>query len=155
VRLSTRPLVTAAAALAVTVGLLMPGSSASGDSAAQVQPYLQQVLSSATAAQVLTVMVHADDITTARSAVSTSGLTLVTTFDKIGVAVAKGTPSRVADASAAPGVTYLEGNQPISFHAYRYVNGDAYSAVGPFSSSRDKGTGLVDVVAAARQLGAS
>ena len=114
-RFATRPLATAAAALAVTVGLVIPGSSASGASAAQVQPYLAKVLSNATAAQVLTVMVHADDITTARSAVSASGLKLVTTFDKIGVAVAKGTQSQVTAAGQQPGVTYLEGNQPISF----------------------------------------
>jgi subtilisin family serine protease len=115
VRFATRPLATAAAALAVSVGLVIPGSSASGASAAPVQPYLANVLSTATAAQVLTVMVHADDISTARSAVSASGLQLVTTFDKIGVAVAKGTESQVTAAGAQPGVTYLEGNQPISF----------------------------------------
>ena len=108
-RFATRPLATAAAALAVTVGLVIPGSSAAGASAAQVQPYLAKVLSDATAAQVLTVMVHADDITTARSAVSASGLKLVTTFDKIGVAVAKGTQGQVTAAGQQPGVTYLEG----------------------------------------------
>ena len=79
-----------------------------------MQPYLAKVLGNATAAQVLTVMVHADDVTTARSAVSASGLKLVTTFDKIGVAVAKGTQSQVTAAGQQPGVTYLEGNQPIS-----------------------------------------
>jgi subtilisin family serine protease len=115
VRHAIRPLATAAAALAVTVGLVIPGSSASGASAVPVQPYLQKVLAKATAAQVLTVMVHANDISTARSAVSASGLTLVTTFDKIGVAVAKGTQSQVTAAGKQPGVTYLEGNQPIRF----------------------------------------
>jgi serine protease AprX len=39
--------------------------------------------------------------------------------------------------------------------AHKYPNGDPYTAVGPFTSSRDKGTGLVDVVAAARALGAT
>jgi hypothetical protein len=38
--------------------------------------------------------------------------------------------------------------------AYKYANGDPYTALGPFTSSRDKGPELVDVVAAARQLGA-
>lgn len=114
-RFTTRPLVTAAAALAVTAGLVIPGSSASGTSAAPVQPYLQKVLNNATTAAVLTVMVHAKDIQTAKSAVSASGLTLVTTFDKIGVAVARGTQSQVTTADHQPGVTYLEGNQPIRF----------------------------------------
>ena len=123
-RLTTRPLVTAAAALAVTAGLVIPGSSASGASVAPVQPYLQvapvqpylqKVMSNATATAVLTVMVHADDIKTAKSAVSASGLTLVTTFNKIGVAVARGTQSQVTTAGHQPGVTYLEGDQPIKF----------------------------------------
>lgn len=114
-RLTTRPLVTAAAALAVTAGLVIPGSSASGSSAAPVQPFLQKLMSKATAAGVLTVMVHAKDIQTARSAVMTSGLTLVTTFNKIGVAVARGTQGQVNTADHQPGVTYLEGNQPIRF----------------------------------------
>jgi serine protease AprX len=64
---------------------------------------------------VLTVMVHANDIRTARSAVSVSGLALVTTFNKIGVAVARGSQSQVTAADHQPGVTYLEGNQPIRF----------------------------------------
>jgi subtilisin family serine protease len=115
VRLATHPLVTAAAALAVAAGLVIPGSSASGASAAAVQPYLQKVMSQGTATGVLTVMVHADDIKTAKSAVSASGLTLVTTFNKIGVAVARGTQSRVTTAGHQPGVTYLEGDQPIAF----------------------------------------
>jgi subtilisin family serine protease len=115
VRLATRPLVTAAAALAVAVGLVIPGSTASGASAAPVQPYLQKVLNKASAAQVLTVMVHANNVQTAKSAVSASGLSLVTTFNKIGVAVARGTQSQVNAARTQPGVTYLEGNQPIRF----------------------------------------
>ena len=60
-------------------------------------------------------MVHVDDITIVRSAVSASGLKLVTTFDKIGVVVAKGTQGQVTAAGQQPGVIYLEGNQPISF----------------------------------------
>jgi serine protease AprX len=115
VRLATRPLATAAAALAVAVGLVIPGSTASGASAAPVQPYLQRVLNKASAAQVLTVMVHANNVQTAKSAVSASGLRLVTTFNKIGVAVARGTQSQVNAARTQPGVTYLEGNQPIRF----------------------------------------
>ncbi len=40
---------------------------------------------------------------------------LVTTFDKIGVAVASGTEAQIPAAAAQPGVTYLEGNTPIEY----------------------------------------
>ena len=36
-------------------------------------------------------------------------------FDRIGVVVARGTKTEIAAARAVPGVTYLEGNQPIEF----------------------------------------
>ena len=38
--------------------------------------------------------------------------------------------------------------------AHKYTNGAPYQTVGPYTSSFDKGTGLVDVVAAATLLGA-
>jgi serine protease AprX len=105
----------AAAALAVAVGLTVPGTAASGAAAAPVQPYLKNVLAKATSTTSLTVMVHGTDIAAARSAVAASGLHLVTTFDKIGVAVARGTAAQVRSAGQQRGVTYLEGNQPIRF----------------------------------------
>ena len=40
---------------------------------------------------------------------------LVTTFDRIGVAVANGTKAQILAVAARPGVTYLEGNTPISY----------------------------------------
>lgn len=113
-RRASRPLALAVAGLAVTLGLTVPASTAaSGASAAPVQPYLKTVLAKASATTVLTVMVHADDVRTATAAVTASGLRLVTTFDKIGVAVAKGTAGQVQTAGQQQGVTYLEGNQPI------------------------------------------
>jgi serine protease AprX len=39
--------------------------------------------------------------------------------------------------------------------AYKFANGASYQAVGPYTTSFDKGAGLVDVVAAATALGAS
>ena len=39
-------------------------------------------------------------------------------FDRIGVVVARGTPPQIAAARTQPGVTYLEGNQPIEFSQY-------------------------------------
>ena len=36
-------------------------------------------------------------------------------FDRIGVVVARGTKAQIGAARTQPGVTYLEGNQPIAF----------------------------------------
>ncbi len=60
-------------------------------------------------------MVHGTTIATARQAVASSGMELVTTFDKVGVAVASGTDDQILAAAAQPGVTYLEGNTPIEY----------------------------------------
>ena len=56
-----------------------------------------------------------------------------------------------ADPSATPGQI----ENAIKSTAYKYANGAAYQRVGPYTSSYDKGTGLVDTVAAARSLGAT
>lgn len=82
--------------------------------AAPVQEFLAEQLAGLGAGQT-EVLVHGTDIAAARSAVDASGLSLVTTFDKIGVAVARGTAAQVDAAGDQPGVTYLEGNTPIEF----------------------------------------
>ena len=56
---------------------------------------------------------------------------------------------------ANPSATPAQVEDAMKSTASKYTNGDPYTAVGPFTSSRDKGAGLVDVVAAARQLAAS
>ncbi len=61
------------------------------------------------------VMVHGTDIATARAAVDATGMRLVTTYDKVGVAVAEGTADQIESARTEPGVTYLEGNTPIEY----------------------------------------
>jgi serine protease AprX len=55
---------------------------------------------------------------------------------------------------AKPSATAAEIENALKSTAYKYADGAAYSAVGPYTSSFDKGTGLVDVVAAAQSLGA-
>jgi serine protease AprX len=55
---------------------------------------------------------------------------------------------------AKPSATAAEIENALKSTAYKYTNGAPYQAVGPYSSSFDKGTGLVDVVAAALSLGA-
>ena len=47
-------------------------------------------------------------------AVAASGLDTVTSFDSIGVVVARGTSDQIKAAGNEPGVTYLEGNAPIA-----------------------------------------
>jgi serine protease AprX len=55
---------------------------------------------------------------------------------------------------AKPSATPAEIENALKSTAYKYTNGAPYQAVGPYTSSFDKGTGLVDVVAAATSLGA-
>jgi serine protease AprX len=81
---------------------------------ARIQPFLQAQLASLGVGDE-TVMVHGTNIAAARQAVTASGMRLVTTFDRVGVAVATGTGAQIAAAAAQPGVTYLEGNTPIEY----------------------------------------
>ncbi|MGH3752338.1 MAG: S8 family peptidase [Pseudonocardiaceae bacterium] len=62
-------------------------------------------------------MVHGATLADAERAVAATGMRRVTTFSKIGVVAAWATRQQVAAARAQPGVTYLEGDQPIASHA--------------------------------------
>src|SRR5687767_1066137 len=81
---------------------------------ARIQSFLTNQLASLGTSRT-TVMVHGADVTTARNAVAATGMRLVTTFDRIGVAVASGTRAQILAVALRPGVTYLEGNTPIEF----------------------------------------
>lgn len=59
------------------------------------------------------VFVHGTGITAARTASTNAGLTVVTTWDRIGVAVARGTAAQIQAVRSQPGVTYVEGDQAI------------------------------------------
>jgi serine protease AprX len=54
----------------------------------------------------------------------------------------------------APYATPGQIENAIKSTAYKYTNGVPYQTAGSYTSSFDKGTGLVDVVAAAMSLGA-
>jgi serine protease AprX len=54
---------------------------------------------------------------------------------------------------ANPSATPAQVEDALKGSAYRYTNGAAYRTVGSYQSSYDKGTGLVDVVAAVTRLG--
>ncbi len=79
---------------------------------APLSPSLVEQLASATGAP-MPMMVHGATLADAQAAVQATGMSTVTTFDQIGVVVALAAPGQVEQARAQPGVTYLEGNQPI------------------------------------------
>lgn len=66
-------------------------------------------------AVVAPVMVHGVTLADAQRAVEATGMREITTYRKIGVVVAMATAEQVQDARTQPGVTYLEGSQPIVF----------------------------------------
>lgn len=61
----------------------------------------------------LTVIVHGADLAAADAAVEAAGLERGTSFDRIGVVVARGTADQIAAVGTQPGVTYVEGNRPV------------------------------------------
>jgi subtilisin family serine protease len=113
---AVRAIITGAAATLVVGSVTVPaGAEPATANSAPIQPYLSRQLNrldllglSRTVA-----LVHGTDIGAARSAVRASGMRLVTSYDKIGVAVATGTRSQILAARKQPGVTYLEGNQRV------------------------------------------
>jgi serine protease AprX len=107
-------------------GLLVSGLIAGGSPIAMpasaeparvpLSPSLIGQLFSATSGR-MPVMVHGATLADAERAVTATGMQRITTFRKIGVAVAWATRQQVEAARTQPGVTYLEGNQPIVVHA--------------------------------------
>ncbi|MGH3786555.1 MAG: S8 family serine peptidase [Pseudonocardiaceae bacterium] len=102
-------------------GLMAGGSLVAMPAAAQpgpvpLSPSLVKRLASATPGHI-PVMVHGATLADAERAVAATGMQRVTTYRKIGVVVARGTEQQVKAARTQPGVTYLEGNQPITVHA--------------------------------------
>ncbi|MET8910972.1 S8 family serine peptidase [Micromonospora sp. NPDC004551] len=66
-----------------------------------------------TASGTIPVFVHGTSIGAARQAAADTGLKLITTWNKIGVAVARGTAEQIAAVRGHAGVTYVEGDQPL------------------------------------------
>ncbi|MET7966295.1 S8 family serine peptidase [Micromonospora sp. NPDC005305] len=66
-----------------------------------------------TASGTIPVFVHGTSIDAARQAAADTGLKLITTWNKIGVAVARGTAEQIAAVRSHAGVTYVEGDQPL------------------------------------------
>jgi serine protease AprX len=80
---------------------------------APLSPWLAQHWSALSLVKPATVLVHGTDVATARSAATASGLVVRESFDRIAVVVATGLPVQIAAVRSVPGVTYVEGNQPI------------------------------------------
>jgi serine protease AprX len=107
-------------------GLLVSGLIAGGSLVAMpasaepvlvpLSPALTGQLSSASAGR-MPVMVHGATLADAERAVAATGMQRVTSFRKIGVVVARGSKPQIEAARSQPGVTYLEGDQPLAAHA--------------------------------------
>ena len=108
--------VSAALAAVLTLPVTAAPSQASTQPA-RVQDFLAGQLGRLGPLGEATVLVPGTDLAAAKRAVGASGLTTSTTFGKIGVVVARGTKTQIEKARTQPGVTYLEGNQPIAFTA--------------------------------------
>lgn len=85
----------------------------STEAKAPLSTWLAKHWSTLSAVSPTTVLVHAADVSTARRAATASGLAVRDTYDKIGVVVAGGLPVQIDAVRSVPGVTYIEGNQPI------------------------------------------
>jgi len=92
--------------------IAVPATAASG--VAPLSPSLvQELLTSGAGPR--PVMVHGVTLADAQRAVEATGMTRITTFDKIAVVVARASGDQVQAARTQPGVTYLEGDQAIVF----------------------------------------
>src|SRR5690242_15880026 len=104
-----------AVSAAVVLGALIASPASAAPAPAPVQAFLAGQLGTLAAATPTTVLVHGTDIAAARAAVDATGMREVTEFERIGVVVASGTRDQIESARTQQGVTYLEGNSPISF----------------------------------------
>jgi serine protease AprX len=101
-------------AVLATLPVLTTAPVQAGSAPAPVSAVLARQLT--TSADSIPVFVHGTSVAAARQAVVDAGLTLVTTWNKIGVAVARGTAGQIAAVRTRAGVTYVEGDQPIQLH---------------------------------------
>lgn len=86
-----------------------PGLAQRSADAPIIDAWLEDTLAATAAGVDLRVMVNADTVENALAAVDASGLTLLATMDRIGVAIAAGTPSQIRSAANQPGVAIVEG----------------------------------------------
>src|SRR5262245_7480459 len=115
--MSRRGLLTGLLVSGLIAGVSLTAMPASADPVlVPLSPSLVGQLVSATSGR-MPVMVHGATLADAERAVTATGMRRVTTFRKIGVVVASATRQQVEAARTQPGVTYLEGNEPIAMLA--------------------------------------
>jgi subtilisin family serine protease len=103
-----------------TAGVIVAGALFAMPATAQVapaplSPALTQELSGTSSAGAVPVLVHGATLADAQRAVDATGMQPITTYRKIGVVAVRASRDQVEAARSQPGVTYLEGNQSISF----------------------------------------
>jgi serine protease AprX len=107
--------------VAALVAALLPVGTATSTPLAPVSASLTGILTTAADALPMSALVHGTDLAAADAAVRDAGLVRLTSFDRIGVVAATGTAAQFeavrAMPGAMPGVTYVEGNDPIQFFA--------------------------------------
>ncbi|HYH35519.1 MAG TPA: S8 family serine peptidase [Nocardioides sp.] len=108
----------ALAAAALTPAIPAQSSAAPLAVRANISDFLADELPTLGLTERTTVMVHGTDLAAAERAVARTGMRRTMSFDRIGVVVARGTAAQIAAARVQPGITYLEGNQPIEFSQY-------------------------------------
>jgi len=110
----TTRLLTVAVLTVMSMSLASVSPAQASNPLAPVSAALARTLTTATGP--IPVFVHGTSIDAARQAVADTGLTLVTTWNKISVAVARGTAAQIAAVRGHAGVTYVEGDQPIRLY---------------------------------------
>ncbi len=106
-------LIATAALLLAPLPALALGSAS--PSAAKLQPWLAGQLRVVPASAPLRVMVSGREPGDAKRAVLRAGLSLQQSWDLAGIAVGIGLPAQIRTLSVRPGVTYVEGDQPLSY----------------------------------------
>jgi serine protease AprX len=107
-----------AAALVAAAGLTAPLSASAAEQPADqanLSSYLTERLAGLGAGDTAMVMVHGSTLQAAEDAVAATGMRRSFAFEKIGVVGALATEAQIQDVRDEPGVTYVEGNQPIEF----------------------------------------
>jgi serine protease AprX len=104
-----------AAALAIVPAV--PAAATPTPVLAPISTTLAATLGAAADTSPVTVLVHGTDLAAARLAVEQAGLAEVTSFRRIGVVAAAGTAEQVRTVRTLTGVTYVEGNDPLTLFA--------------------------------------
>jgi serine protease AprX len=120
------------------------------DVADRLQPWLAGTLATAPADEPLRVMVSGETTAAATAAAQAAGLTIQQSWAKVGIVVGIGVPAQVRAVLAQPGVTYVEGDEPLAYSldtAHKATrSAEALEAVTGPDGARVDGTGVTIAV---------